>query len=47
MDSRGPNSLQRLAGRYLDITVMLSRRHFDEGDLGNPCFLTWVMLKVT
>lgn len=46
-DSRGLNSLQRLVGRYLDITVMLSRRSFDKADLGNACFLTWVMLKDT
>lgn len=26
---------------------MLSRRFFDEGDLGNACFKTWVKLKDT
>lgn len=27
--------------------MLLSRRSLDEGDLGNACFLTWVMLKDT
>lgn len=25
--------------------MVLSRRPFDEGDLGSACFLTWVILK--